>query len=124
MLITHRFGSTDAFCRARYWLTKNGFAPEIREASPEAAPSLTMKVDFAQASAAIALMNSLDRAEADGWPGVSTTHARWMDDPFTVANDSPSTSSASPIAWNGREPAAFIDPSARAVSDYMFSRWE
>jgi len=128
MLLTHRFGSVETLSRARYWLTRHGFEIEPVDFGPHDATRLALNVDFSQAAAALALIDSIEGSDPDGWPGM-------YDQPKTLHVHAPRPAGEIPVPGNGsaRSPihwhhhhdeATAADPSSCKFCEYMLSRWE
>jgi len=127
MLFSHRFGSVETLTRARNWLTHHGFEVVKADASSHDVARLTLNVDFTQASAALALIDSIESADPDGWPSNSTplrSSQAHAPDGETCSNGHRDRRSCTPICWHPREEAALMDANHAKVADYMFSRWE
>jgi len=127
MLFSHRFGSVETLTRAKNWLTHHGFEVVNANEPSHDVSRLTLNVDFSQASAAFALIDSIERSDPDGWPSYSTpprsihSHAPHAD---TCSQGHHDHRSCTPICWHPREEAALSDPTHSKVAEYMFSRWE
>jgi hypothetical protein len=127
MLFSHRFGSLESLSRARYWMTRLGF--EVVPMDPEThdIARLSLNVNFSQASAALALIDSIEASDPEGWPGFmtppKTIHARRTHAAHDL-RESTYSPARSPIHWHPREDATSHDPASSKVSEYMLSRWE
>ena len=127
MLLSHRFGSVDTLSRARYWLTRHGFEVAKTDDANHDVSRLTLNVDFSSASAALALIDSIELSDPDGWPG-------FMTPPRTLHGHEPQADSpaggplraqaTTPIHWYHHEETSPADPVSSRVREYMFSRWE
>ncbi len=72
MLFSHRFGSVETLSRAQYWLTHHGFEVVKTDEPSHDVSRLTLNVDFSKASAALALIDSIESSDPEGWPANST----------------------------------------------------
>ena len=127
MLISHRFGSVETLSRARYWLTRHGFEVAKTDDAAHDVSRLTLNVDFTKASAALALIDSIESRDPEGWPGISTPsrtlhgHELGAHSPSKArGSERPST----PIHWHHHDETSPADPVSSRVREYMFSRWE
>jgi hypothetical protein len=127
MLFSHRFGSVETLNRAQSWLTELGFeVVESDEASHDVS-RLTLSVDFSRASAALALIDSIERSDPRGWPGNTTPNGSPGANPSprsTCSQGHHDRKSCTPICWHPGEESTPVDPVSSAVREYMFSRWE
>ncbi len=127
MLLSHRFGSLTTLSRASHWLTRHGF-----ELVPPSGPShdacrLTLNVNLPEAAAALALIDSFEHSDPEGWPSNTTRlqPSTWgLERGSHFPDESTSARSGSPIHWFSREEKSQVDPIAQSVCDYMLSRWE
>jgi hypothetical protein len=127
MLLSHRFGSVETLSRARHWLTSLGFEVAAFDPRSHDVSRLSLKVDFAQAAAALALIDSIEQSDPEGWPGFLTSpktihhHAAHM---IPNCFDHEHGPTKTPIHWEKPEETASTDQVSRKVSEYMLSRWE
>jgi len=127
MLLTHHFGSVETLERARNWLVQNGIEV-VRSGSPEHDETrLVMRLGLPQVSAALALIDSVERADSEGWPGFHDrpkklhVHAAPSQ---KQAEELASTKAASPIHWEPRHEPPLSDPHHSKVAEFLFTRWE
>jgi hypothetical protein len=127
MLLSHRFGSVETLSRARYWLTQLGFEVAQTDEPSHDVSRLTLNVDFSKASAALALIDSIERSDPEGWPANTTpskslhahpSHAGTLPDSLHAAK------AGTPIHWQRRDETSLADPVSSKVVEYMLSRWE
>jgi hypothetical protein len=127
MLFSHRFGSVETLSRARYWLTRHGFEVVKTDDPAHDVTRLTWNVDLSKASAALALIDSIEQSDPEGWPGFSTpskilhghrSHSK------TMARGRQSRGTSTPIHWHHYEESSPADPVSTRVREYMLSRWE
>ena len=127
MLLSHRFGSADTLTRARFWLTQHGFEVAPEDAESHDVSRLSLNVNFSQASAALALIDSIEKSDPEGWPGMLTLpsvihhhgeHSLLRDRRF----DQPA--SKQEIHWHKVEETSHFDAISDKVREYMLSRWE
>ena len=127
MLFSHRFGSVETLTRARNWLTELGFEVVKTDEPSHDVSRLTLNVDFSKASAALALIDSIERSDPEGWPAYSspsrTSHGN-KSQPDIRAHGHHDHTSCTPICWHPREETSPGDPVSSKVVEYMFSRWE
>jgi hypothetical protein len=127
MLFSHRFGSVETLNRAQNWLTELGFEVVKNDEPAHDVSRLTLNVDFSKASAALALIDSIERADPNGWPAFSTP-SRTLHGKHTGPAGCPlgheDQRSCSPICWHPGEETSPIDPVSTSVREYMLSRWE
>ncbi len=125
MLFSHRFGSVETLSRARYWMDRLGFEVAPPDPTSHDVSRLSLSVNFSQAAAAQALIDSIERSDPNGWPGHLTPptalHGLDRHEAGHTCDRAPSTE---PIHWHKREEAATADPHSCKVCEYMFSRWE
>jgi len=127
MLFSHRFGSVETLSRARYWMTRLGF--EIVPTNPDShdIARLSFNIDFSQASAALALIDSIEGTDPEGWPSMMSQTKKFRAE---KSHASPGLDSSSqgpartPIHWHKRDDTHLADPESSKVSEYMLSRWE
>jgi len=127
MFLTHRFGSVDTLDRARYWLTHHGFDVALANPAEHDETRLAMSLDLSQVSAALSLIDSIERADPQGWPGVfdlpKTLHAhgaRAKRRPEELTSNTATT----PIHWQAHEEHPSSDPLCCKICEYMLSKWE
>jgi hypothetical protein len=127
MFLTHRFGSVDTLDRARYWLTHHGF--EVAQPNPEEHDEtrLALSLELSQVSAALALIDSIERTDSRGWPGLhdrpKTPHghrARSRNRPEQPT----SVTATTPIHWRAHHEHPSTDPTCCKICEFMFSRPE
>jgi hypothetical protein len=127
MFLSHRFGSLDTLARARYWLIRHGFEVTSTESESHDVSRLSLKVDFSQMSAALALIDSIEQSDPEGWPGFltpsKTIHARGDQGAHHLWDDAHGPS-RSPIHWVKAEDSPPADPAIRKTTEYLLSRWE
>ncbi len=126
MLYTHHFGSVATSSRARFWLNWHGFDVEHADLSAQDGSRLALNLDFSRASAAQALIDSIERSDPAGWPGLLSATKDLHAHGSHARPEEPASEAASrhaPIHWQSREDAAG-DPAAIKVSEYMLGRWE
>jgi hypothetical protein len=127
MLFSHRFGSVETLSRARYWMNRLGFEIAPNNEDSHDVSRLSLNVDFSKAAAAMALIDSIEASDPEGWPGFTTPtrkfHANHEKKP-TETNEGRPNSAQSPIHWHRRDDVASADPHASKVVEYMSSRWE
>jgi hypothetical protein len=127
MLLTHHFGSVETLERARHWLTQNGIEIAKSESPEHDATRLVMRLDLAQVSAALALIDSVERSDAHGWPGFHERPTKLHAHPAPsqkLAEEQASMKATSPIHWEPHHDAPPSDPANYKVFEYMFTRWE
>jgi len=127
MFLTHHFGSVETLDRARQWLARHGIEIVHSDSAEHDETRLVMRLDLSQVSAALALIDSIERTDSQGWPG-------FHDPPRTLhvhaalsqkqAEELASKRAASPIHWQAHEEHPSSDPLCSKVSEYMFTRWE
>ncbi len=126
MIFSHRFGSVETLSRARFWMTRLGF--EIAPTTPDShdVSRLSLNVDFSKYSAAMALIDSIEASDPDGWPDFLTPSRKFAarTDGDSAAMESPSTPVRSPIHFHLRDDSSASDPQSSKVVEYMLSRWE
>ena len=124
MFFSHRFGSVETLSRARYWLTRHGF--EVASTDPEShdASRLSIRVDFSQAAAAMALIDSIEHSDPEGWPGYLTPTRSFPGREARTSDHQAHEPARSPIHWHRRDDSTSADPESHKVCEYMFSRWE
>ncbi len=127
MLITHRFGSAETLSRAKYWMDRLGF--EVAPPDPEShdAARLSLNVNFSQAAAALALIDSIEKSDPNGWPGhLDPSRKLQFDESLATRHTCDEARTTEPIRWNkGQEhDQAQAHPVSCKVCEYMFSRWE
>ncbi len=127
MLFSHRFGSVETLSRARYWMNRLGF--EIAPTTDEHhdVSRLSLNVDFSKAAAAMALIDSIEASDPEGWPGfmTPTRNVRFRPDAqHGHSLDEKSAPVRTPIGWHHRDEANTVDPDSSKVVEYMLSRWE
>ena len=127
MLFSHRFGSVETLSRARYWLTRHGFEIAQTDDPSHDVSRLTLNVDFSKAAAALALIDSIESCDPDGWPS-NTTPSRSLHAHESHAKLDPheyhSHRACTPIHWHHHEGTSPADPVSSRVREYMLSRWE
>jgi hypothetical protein len=127
MLFSHRFGSVETLARAQYWLTRHGFEVVKADEPSHDVSRLTLNVDFSKAAAALALIDSIESSDPEGWPANATPsrsvrgHGSHSGSRVHGHHDQ---KSRTPICWHPREEAGAADPVSSKVAEYMFSRWE
>jgi hypothetical protein len=127
MLFSHRFGSLETLSRAHYWLTRHGFEVVKTDDPAHDVTRLTLNVGYSKASAALALIDSIERSDPEGWPGISTPSRtpRFREmQAKPQARGRHSEHSSTPIHWHHHEETSPADPVSSRVREYMFSRWE
>jgi hypothetical protein len=127
MLLTHHFGSVETLDRARHWLAHHGIEIAHSDSPEHDETRLVMRLELSQVSAALALIDSIERADSQGWPG-------FHDQPKTLrvhaapsqqhAEELASMRATSPIHWEAHHEYPPSDPHSSKVSEYMFTRWE
>jgi hypothetical protein len=124
MLITHRFGSTETLSRAKYWMEQLGF--EVTPPDPDShdVARLSLNVDLSRAAAVLALIDSIERSDPNGWPAYTTPLKMLRAHERHGAHTCDRGPSSEPIHWHRRDEKAPTDPNACKVCEYMFSRWE
>ena len=127
MLFSHRFGSVETLARAEHWLTELGFQV-VKSVEPAHDRSrLTLNVDFSKASAALALIDSIEQSDPEGWPSFMTLpKTLHHHDAHTLHghHDPEHGPRHTPIHWQKPEEPTSNDPVSSMVSEYMLSRWE
>jgi hypothetical protein len=127
MLFSHRFGSVETLARAEHWLTELGFQV-VKSVEPAHDRSrLTLNVDFSKASAALALIDSIERSDPRGWPANSTPSRALQgkeSHPVACPQGHHDQKSCTPICWHSHEETSPADPVSSKVREYMLSRWE
>ena len=127
MFLTHRFGSVDTLDRAKFWLTRHGF--EVANSNPgeHDETRLAMSLDLSQVSAALALIDSIERTDAKGWPGhydrpkaLQAQGARSRKHP----KESTSVTATTPIHWQSHHEHPSTDPTCCKICEFMFGRPE
>jgi hypothetical protein len=127
MLFSHRFGSAESLSRARYWMTRLGFDVATPNGESHDVSRLSLNVDFSKAAAAMALIDSIEASDPDGWPGFLTPTRSVQFRHDLGANeliDGHPRAAASPIHWHHRDDTTTVEPQASRVVEYMLSRWE
>jgi len=126
MLLSHRFGSLDSLSRARYWLTRHGFEVAADDPRSHDVTRLSLNVDFSRISAALALIDSIEQSDPEGWPGFLTTpksaHAHGQPEAPHLLDDEHGPS-RTPIHWYRVEDPTPADPVIRKTAEYLISRW-
>jgi hypothetical protein len=126
MWLTHRFGSVETLERARYWLTQRGFEVARSDSPEHDETRLAMSLDLSEVSAALALIDSIERADSKGWPSVfdrpTTLHLQ-AGDKANPKELGPGVAT-SPIHWQAHLEHHSGDPAVCKICEYMFSRWE
>jgi hypothetical protein len=125
MLFSHRFSSVETLSRAQYWLAHHGFEV-VKADQPSHDPSrLTLHLDFSQASAALALIDSIELSDPEGWSAHATRLANELSSQSGECSQGHrDLKSCTPICWHPREEAIEADPVSSKMAEYMFSRWE
>jgi hypothetical protein len=127
MLFSHRFGSVETLARAQQWLTELGFDVVKNDEPSHDASRLTLSVDFSKASAALALIDSIERSDPEGWPAYSApsrTPHKAMSHAAACPIGHHDSNSCTPICWHSHEETSPADPVSTRVREYMLSRWE
>jgi hypothetical protein len=127
MLFSHRFGSVETLNRAQHWLTELGFEVVKNSEPAHDVSRLTLSVDFSKAAAALALIDSIERSDPEGWPSHSSPSRTPHDkpsQPAICAHGHHDHKSCTPICWHSHEDTSPADPVSSKVREYMFSRWE
>lgn len=127
MLFSHRFGSVETLSRAQYWLTHHGFEVVKTDEPSHDVSRLTLNVDFSKAAAALALIDSIESSDPEGWPANSTPSRSLHMHSAHSRNQTHATTpvkAGTPIHWHAREDSSPADPVSSKVREYMFSRWE
>jgi hypothetical protein len=127
MLFSHRFGSVETLSRALGWLTHHGFEVVKSDDPSHDVSRLTLSVDFSKASAALALIDAIERSDPEGWPANATpsrTLRGQSSPPGACISGHKDHKSCTPICWHGGEETSPVDPVSTKVREYMFSRWE
>jgi hypothetical protein len=127
MLFSHRFGSVETLSRARYWMDRLGFEIAPVDDDSHDVSRLSLNIDFSRTSAAMALIDSIEASDPNGWPGFMTP-SRKLEGAHELLlsqsdNESPSPA-RSPIHWHHRDEESATNPDASKVAEYMLSRWE
>jgi hypothetical protein len=127
MLFSHRFGSVETLSRARYWMNRLGFEIAPNNEESHDVSRLSLNIDFTKVSAVMALIDSIEASDPEGWPGFWTTkhkfHARHESNPVSSTDGRPEPA-RTPIHWHHRDDAVSTDPDSTKVAEYMLSRWE
>lgn len=127
MIFSHRFGSVETLSRARYWMTRLGFEIARPNSESHDVSRLSLNIDFSRSAAAMALIDSIEASDPDGWPGFMAPSR-----PFPSVHDARSDESTqhlaaparTPIHWHRRDDAASANPETSKVVEYMLSRGE
>lgn len=127
MLFSHRFGSVETLSRAQFWLTHHGFEVVSPDEPSHDACRLTLRVGISQASAALALIDSMEQSDPEGWPA-NTTPPRSLHGHEAVVEakvfGEQSSTPGTPIHWHAHEASSPADPVSTRVREYMLSRSE
>jgi hypothetical protein len=127
MFLTHRFGSVDTLDRARYWLTRHGFEVAHSNSAEHDETRLVMSLGLSEVSAALALIDSIERTDSQGWPGLfdppKTLHSHRAHS-HRHPEELASSTATTPIHWQGRHEHPSTDPHSCKVCEFMFSRSE
>lgn len=124
MFLTHRFGSSETLDRARFWLNHHGIEVANSNGAEHDASRLSMKVELSRVSAALALIDSIERTDPEGWPGLlDRTRTLTAREKQSQAAEC-SSPAPTPIHWEGRKDHLANDPLCCKVCEYMLSRWE
>jgi len=127
MMLTHHFGSVQTLDRARYWLTRHGFEVAPSDFAEHDETRLAMSLHLSEVSAALALIDSIERTDSRGWPGLldlprelhaHTAHTQKR--PRELA----SIAGKTPIHWEAHLETPSGDPLFSKIREYMLSRWE
>ncbi len=118
MLLTHRFDSVQTLTRAHFWLTTLGFEVTKCDTSRPDRPALSMILDRPRATAAQAVIDSIEHSDSAAWPEL---HQEWT---VAVKSASGSTAKSTPVAWHSREDHSADELISHKVCEYMLSRWE
>jgi hypothetical protein len=125
MWLTHRFGSVETLERARYWLTQHGFEVARSDFAEHDETRLSMSLDLSEVSAALALIDSIERTDSRGWPGLfelpTTLHLHAGDSQTPPKELGPGLAT-SPIHWQSHLEHPSSDPTCCKICDYMLSR--
>jgi hypothetical protein len=127
MLFSHRFGSVESLSRARYWMNRLGFEIAPNNEDSHDVSRLSLNVDFSKAAAAMALIDSIEASDPEGWPGFTTPTRKFHashDKNSAETKEGRPASARSPIHLHLRDDVASADPHASKVVEYMFSRRE
>jgi hypothetical protein len=127
MLFSHRFGSVETLSRARYWMTRLGFEIAPNNVDSHDVSRLSLNVDFTKAAAAMALIDSIEASDPEGWPGIRTPLRSLRARHDSIASESADgrpSPERTPIHWHRRDDVVSADPHSSKVAEYMFSRWE
>ena len=114
MLLAHRFNSTAARDRAHYWLNRHGFQVTHSDLADAGSPRIAVCLPLSQMPAALALIDSIERADHDGEPGLPPT-LQWIAHPAqaaTAGHDVVRTPIHFGIALDGR---SLADPQVDAI---------
>ena len=127
MFISHRFGSTEAVSRARFWMDQLGFEVVPTDEEHHDASRLSLNLDFSKTAAAMALIDSIEASDPTGWPGFLTQSNEMPTLSHSVQGETrsgtPGAPTRTPIHVHlHEEPSS--DPHTRKVVEYMMSRWE
>ncbi|WP_435010165.1 hypothetical protein P12x_001395 [Tundrisphaera lichenicola] len=124
MLLTHRFGSAETLDRARFWLNHHGIEVASTNTSNHDASRMAINVDLPRASAALALIDSIERSDPEGWPGLLDRTRAIHADEANPSRDDGSGPASTPIHWEARKDHPSSDPLCCKICEYMLSRWE
>ncbi len=116
MLLTHRFDSVQTLTRARFWLTTLGFEVAKCDTSRPDRPALSMVLDYPRATAARALIDSIEHSDPAAWPEIDREWGLAMD---SVAGPA---AKPTPIAWHSHEGHSADEAISCKVCEYMLSR--
>jgi len=123
MLLTHRFGSSEALDRAIYWLTWHGIEVSHSEVAGQDCSRLILNLPLSEVSAALALIDSIENADPEGWPPLFERPRGIHSHATPPAEVAVRRSSPHPIHWQSREPEPAIDHESRKAYEYGIARW-
>jgi len=127
MFLSHRFNSLDTLDRARFWLTRHGFEVARPNPAEHDEMRLAMSLDLSQVSAALALIDSIERTDSHGWPGLQDlpTKPQLREARARKHPEGPtSVTTTTPIHWQAHHEHPSTDPTCCKVCEFMFSRPE
>jgi hypothetical protein len=118
MFITHRFADHQTLDRARYWLTRFGFAASQMEVHEVGIPHISLRAPLSEIAEAELLFAALESADPVGRPGF------WDAVPHSD-HDAPEVDGAGPlqargksvVGWHPLDVDLMADPQIRALRE-------
>jgi len=120
MFITHSFAHMETLDRARYWLTRLGFAPSHIEVHTEGVPRILLRgglPEVAEAELLFAALESSDPDRAPGfWSSAHSPHAGLVPRAHLERVDAHPRAA---VGWHPPDSDLRADPDVRALFDVM-----